>query len=443
MGLTYDTALSALYVDQAGLNRALAGTDAERKALFSGILNLERFAKAQEQAKLRLRTAETEQERAENEAARKREAAQRLSEFLRTLKEQRAADVAELSAERERAAEALRQCEKEEVCAKEGLAKAIGISAEAGKLMGQAARAFAAAEAQLRGKRTEHNELAALAKQKVCPTCAQKIPEKVFTGILAEMAGKLTQLEEALEKARKSARAANDLAKEKAQICEALYEDGRRAASASADARRACQMFAGRCAAAQKRSGEESKRQAELTKERAAAKAAEAEAQRLAGAAETLRYAVSALGKDGISARLAGALCPRLNRSAEFYSRLFSDGEIQAKFLLAEDALTVEIENAHGGETLADQSSGESRIASLIVSFALREVVSPSNLLIADEPGEGLDETNARRFAEGLLELKDRYHTIFVTSHNLHLLSVLAEERQVRIVKRGGISAVI
>ncbi|WP_460924139.1 hypothetical protein, partial [Staphylococcus aureus] len=45
-GLTWDVAVTARWIDQRKANKLLHGQDAERKAILSQFLNLERFARA-------------------------------------------------------------------------------------------------------------------------------------------------------------------------------------------------------------------------------------------------------------------------------------------------------------------------------------------------------------------------------------------------------------
>jgi ABC-type multidrug transport system ATPase subunit len=72
----------------------------------------------------------------------------------------------------------------------------------------------------------------------------------------------------------------------------------------------------------------------------------------------------------------------------------------------------------------------------------LREVTSTCNLLILDEPGEGLDASNAKAFAVALREAAKRFGTVMVTTHNAYITAELSAERSVVIAKRNGISEV-
>lgn len=157
---------------------------------------------------------------------------------------------------------------------------------------------------------------------------------------------------------------------------------------------------------------------------------------------EFLRAAVAILGRDGLPMYLSQLICPKLNRAAEYFSELFTQSEIQVGFSIDESGINVSVVNPSGGHGIGDQSTGEKRMAALITSFALREVGVKSNVLILDEPGDGLDGSNAAAFARGVLSMKDKFGTIFVMTHNASIESELSAEKQVVIVKQSGISKI-
>jgi ABC-type multidrug transport system ATPase subunit len=69
-------------------------------------------------------------------------------------------------------------------------------------------------------------------------------------------------------------------------------------------------------------------------------------------------------------------------------------------------------------------------------------VAPKSNILIIDEPDKGLDPASARDFAKALKKLEGTTDQIFVMTHNIHFETELAEENQIRIEKRNGVSYV-
>lgn len=151
-------------------------------------------------------------------------------------------------------------------------------------------------------------------------------------------------------------------------------------------------------------------------------------------------YAEEALGRDGIPAFLNRLMVPVLNKAAEYYSELFVDKEIQVRFEVNDGEFEANIINANGGEDFEAQSTGERAVAGLIASFALREAAPRSNVLVLDEPGEGLDSKNARRFAEALRKITKRFESVILTTHNQNIIGELSGERTLAIGKKNGTS---
>ena len=156
-----------------------------------------------------------------------------------------------------------------------------------------------------------------------------------------------------------------------------------------------------------------------------------------------LAMAENILSRDALPAYLSALMIPPLNRAAHYYSRLFTQSEIQVQFSIQKGQVHVELINPYGGSTIKDQSTGERRIAALITSFALRDAApTKANLLILDEPGDGLDNESARTFAAGLKKLR-RFGSIFVVTHDNNMAAELSDKRHIVIEKRKGISAII
>ena len=154
-------------------------------------------------------------------------------------------------------------------------------------------------------------------------------------------------------------------------------------------------------------------------------------------------FAAQAFSRDGIPAFLNRQLCPVLNKAAEYYAELFSDSEIQLRFEINKGEFVPIVINDKGGESIDDQSAGERALAGLIASFALREVAPSTNILILDEPGEGLDEQTTRQFARALQKLKEKFDSIWLTTHNQVLLSELSGENIITVRKKNKIAKVI
>jgi DNA repair exonuclease SbcCD ATPase subunit len=153
-----------------------------------------------------------------------------------------------------------------------------------------------------------------------------------------------------------------------------------------------------------------------------------------------LDYAKAAMGRDGLPLFLNKLLCPLLNQAAEKYSDIFIDKEIQVIFSIEDGHITPSVLNARGAKAINGQSTGEKAWAAIITSFALREIAHPTNLLILDEPGYGLDEASARMFGERLHKLTPMIETIMVVSHNQAIIAALDKNNSVTITKKNKIS---
>jgi DNA repair exonuclease SbcCD ATPase subunit len=146
------------------------------------------------------------------------------------------------------------------------------------------------------------------------------------------------------------------------------------------------------------------------------------------------------MSRDGLPLFLNKLLCPLLNRAAERYSEIFIDKEIQVLFDIDDGHIVPRIMNTHGGKSIASQSAGEKAWAGIITAFALREIANPTNLLVLDEPGTGLDTESAKMFGRRLRRLRDRFETILVVSHNDSICSALQGDSTVTVVKKNNVS---
>jgi DNA repair exonuclease SbcCD ATPase subunit len=149
---------------------------------------------------------------------------------------------------------------------------------------------------------------------------------------------------------------------------------------------------------------------------------------------------VNAVSRNGLPAYLCENAVPQLNQTAQHYSEVFADDEIGIQFAAANGDVDVNICNLHGGKLTKDQSAGEMRMAAIITAFTFRDCLLPLNLLIVDEPSEGLDPANSLAFAKGLNQVLDRFGHIMVISHNSNLLSALEPDRRIEIIKQNGVS---
>jgi DNA repair exonuclease SbcCD ATPase subunit len=153
-----------------------------------------------------------------------------------------------------------------------------------------------------------------------------------------------------------------------------------------------------------------------------------------------LETCVKVVGRDGLPAYLCSVVAPALNSAASKYSEIFSEGEIGIQFEISGGDIDVRVCNLHGGKSIKDQSAGEMRLAGLITALAFRDALVPHNLLVMDEPTEGLDASNARAFAQGLSSVIERFKHVIVISHSPYVLSELEPDRHWEVTKKDGIS---
>lgn len=153
-----------------------------------------------------------------------------------------------------------------------------------------------------------------------------------------------------------------------------------------------------------------------------------------------LDYCSEIVGRDGLPLYLCKISVPALNAAAVHYSEVFTEGEISIVFDTDQDDITLSVANLHGGEKIKDQSRGEMRIAALITALAFRKVLVPHNILILDEPTDGLDPVNAGAFSRGLQSVVSDFQHVLVISHNDQVLSELEPDRVITITKKDRIS---
>jgi DNA repair exonuclease SbcCD ATPase subunit len=167
-------------------------------------------------------------------------------------------------------------------------------------------------------------------------------------------------------------------------------------------------------------------------------RAAIAARQEMSVGVEMLEYVKKAFQRSGIPLYLSVSLCPLLNKAAEEYSEIFTDGNLKVSFRVEDGEFAVDVVNPVGSSTVEGQSEGESAMAGLIAAFALREAAPKTNMLILDEPGTKLDPEGCKQFARGILRLKDHFETILLVTHSPYISSLLSGETVYTVKKRNG-----
>ena len=439
-GLTWDLLTSVIYLDQSEGNTLVDGTDGERKALIFQVLQLEKYETARKLVKADLSKAEARESTAH---LNRDHAAQRVEEFddLIELASDGKINVNVVKAELASLKKKLRGNTSKKGIVSQKYADADEAAEKLQPKRDTAMNAHASAVATAAA--AEKVLRLAESLKATCSKCGQDVPAVYRVTRVSEMTRELAsakrksvslslafrKLEEAIEKYRKKAEEAGEELDD-LQDAARSYDRG----IATND-----QLLL--------RGQEQQKRLQDLRKKRATAKMNVAEWKAIHDKTSKSRvvfqYCVRALSKSGIPAYLTANLCPRLSAAALTYSELFADGAIQVEFVIDErQDLDVQVTNLHGGAGLLAQSRGEASVVSLIVGFALRDVITPANILIADEPGDGLDERRARLFSQGLQEIESRFGALWVTTHNRTILEALSDARQIKIIKEGKVSTV-
>jgi len=439
-GLTWDLLTSVIYLDQSEGNILVDGTDSERKALIFQVLQLEKYETARKLVKSDLTDAEDRESTALLNREHATQSARQFEDLIESASEDRI-DVKTVKLQLSLLKKKLRS----NTAAKDAFSQKYTDAEEAAsKLKSKRDKAMTVhAGAVLTAEHCRAALGVAERLKATCSKCGQEIPEEYREARIGDLRGELGVANRRAEKLRLSFR----------KIEEVLIKHEQRMNDASADIhdlRQAARRYEQAIATSDQlllRGAEQQKRLNELKTKKAAAKKSfdkwTAAHDKAAKARVVFQYCVKALSKSGIPAYLTASLCPRLSAAALTYSELFADGAIQVEFVIDErQDLDVQVTNVHGGAGLLAQSRGEASVVSLIVGFALRDVITPANILIADEPGDGLDERRATLFSQGLQEVESRFGALWVTTHNRTILEVLRDAQQIKIIKKGKVSSV-
>lgn len=442
-GLTWEVLINGLYVEQQEINLLVRGTDKQRKELFASFLGIERFLTASQLVNDELKYARKRMADVADEVTVIRE---QLQENKRT-RERLQSSVDWKAVERKLAKAKATHTKKSKV-----LNKAINY------LKDTIANASASIQ-ELRDKEnklvTQHREYAynlrsindSLEKFRQlkgkCTLCGRKVEANEFVDKIASLNAERKKIELAIQTLeKKSIRTVQVEIAELVSQIDTLSTERDTAISVVRDLQ------------ADVTNATTEWQQAERVRDLAATYKDEAKGIRkklqyhkqyeviLADEVFFLIYCVTALGRNGIPAYLIACTCPRLNESAAYYSQLFAMDTLTVEFAVVDDAIDVQVTNAYGGAQLADQSAGEMRIASLIAAFALRDVLSGYNVLVLDEPGEGLDSLNAKRFAQGVSKLVSRFGSVYLTTHNPFIISELSPDRILEVTKRDRLASI-
>ena len=450
-GFTWQTLANAVYIDRAIADAFLSGTNKQRTDVLSRFQNLERFQKALELVK--------KDERKNREAllssgealSGTRGAIKECEESLHSLKALNKYQLDEAYKEYSKRKKDFKKFKKTKGPSLKTLEdkakKTKNEYKEEIKILSDYEKQQAVLESDLDKLEHEGIKLFRLKNKKKCPTCHQKVSGKWITKRSEDIDSLFTYKKRELERVQDKVTdlrrtvALLDGKYTKTQMYIGKLDDEKRYLEVSQKtAQRQWMELSNESTSTKNIIGRTATKLKNLIKEKKSVKHKIKKYKRLNALHE---YASEAFSRDGIPAFLNRQLCPILNKAASYYAELFSDNEIQLQFKVEKGEFVPQVINPKGGEDIDAQSTGEKALAGLIASFALREVAPRCNLLILDEPGEGLDAQTAKQFARGLQQLVKRFGAIWVASHNVHILSELSGERTITAVKHNKISKLI
>jgi DNA repair exonuclease SbcCD nuclease subunit len=368
-GLTWDVLVNSIYISQSEVTKILTGTDAERKNIFAQFLGLERFKLARDLiAKDIKRTNELVGE-IEQACKFYDEQVQQVQRFMLDLP--KAVNLEAIKAKREKLKaehltyatrvvtirKLLRQAER----AKDTLVKEVRLKRDAATERGMRARSI------ILNARKQIEKLEHIGTE--CPVCQQSVPKAWVRSHLKR-----------LGKESSEAKAAGLKADAKYAVYNKQIEDF---ASAVRDGNHKVQVAEFKMESISdqlerlRRDIKEATRREQLERKYKRQREAIRRKVRITSRAAVqlhdelsfYKFCLQTFSRDGLPAFLAYQLCPRLNKAAEHYSKLFSEGQIHVRFVQEDEDINVQILNPHGGESMEDQSQGES--ASLVSLLAL------------------------------------------------------------------------
>jgi DNA repair exonuclease SbcCD nuclease subunit/predicted ATPase len=443
-GYTWETLSNAVYIDQSSTHLMLTGTEAQRKGFLAKLQNLERFERALKLVTVDKRNVELTYEATGSKTVASEGLIKELHATISTAKKTMSS-VDEVRKEFLKARDIYRTL-KAELLIWEDFAKnrfrtitnkiAIVQKDIDEAIEQQAIRTEAAHELGNRLKKFTRLE-------GECPTCFQPVDAKLVEKHIKKWK---EQGQELLKKAAEYKTTIQVLRDSRADLEKSLdkWRRNQQLAIKVGDAHDNLLKAREKLKQCKKESALLAGLKDRIAKENIALSELKEKRTRLAKRLEIIKYSQSVFQRDGLPSFLNAQICPELNSYAREYAEIFAQSEIQVHFGVdAGGQLDVKVLNAHGGENVEDQSEGEMRMASLITSFAVRSLAPKTNLLILDEPGDGLDPISARNFAKGLLAIAKKFAIILVTTHSPAILSELADSRTIQVVKENGVSQVV
>jgi DNA repair exonuclease SbcCD ATPase subunit len=168
-----------------------------------------------------------------------------------------------------------------------------------------------------------------------------------------------------------------------------------------------------------------------------------------------LAFWVEGYSNRGVKSLLLDTVTPFLNQRANEYLSFLTDGQAKIVFntqsSLASgekrDKFSVEVSYAHGSEYYNGTSGGERRRADIAVMLALGDLAAqranvPVRLRLLDEVFEGVDGPGCEKVVSLLKSMvAPNADTVLVMTHNENLKALF--EKKIQVVKKDGVSSII
>lgn len=175
------------------------------------------------------------------------------------------------------------------------------------------------------------------------------------------------------------------------------------------------------------------------------------ELSKLADQATCLQFWVQAYGNQGIKSYILDDITPFLNRRANKYLGVLSDGHIEVRFSTqsklkngdSRERFSISVVNADGGGAYTANSGGERKRVDLAINLAMQDLIASRssksiNIAIFDEVFDALDQQGIERVVDLLGDLSHKKSSIFVISHNEGLQSYFTNI--ITVIKENGCS---
>jgi len=435
--LSWSVLTNAVYIGQQEIG-SVFGTEKERKELFSRLLGLERYLDATEKLRKTLRKIENEEAECASSIA---AAANALAEAQFAVENLDAALTAAPEVDKKDLIKKQRRLSEIESLIRLNDKTKEDLQPELDKNQRLFEKAlFKATDLEVRIQHLREHIEASGKVEGQCPTCGTKVGVEKLEAYQNTLYRQIETLEEELTVYEETQRKNRNLRKvlhDRFGECNIDNDKLRREQGTLLKEAAGMEARAGARAELLKLQADAARRQKKLTRNHCISQRAYDD---VLDEKRFIQTCMAVTSRDGLPAYLMAEAAPRLNQAAAHYSEVFTAGEIGVHFGLDNGDIDIDVVNPHGGANVKDQSRGEMRMAAIVAALSFRDVLVKHNVLILDEPTDGLDPVNAAAFARGLNQVVDRFHHIVVISHNAALLAGIEPTLHLEIEKTGGVS---